>query len=115
MDKYAVSFIYDVGTYLETLDKVEQMGAVMFVPAHADVCADMKQLVRYNRDKVHEVADRFGFTFRICALPHEIMYHFPPTFCTALFWRPGEYHHVPDHRNTASKGHRAYPCILRSV
>ena len=32
LDKYAVSVIYDVGAYLETLDKVEQMEAVIFVP-----------------------------------------------------------------------------------
>ena len=29
LDKYAVSFIYDVGAYLETLDKVEQMEAAV--------------------------------------------------------------------------------------
>ncbi len=58
LDKYAVSFIYDVGAYLETLDKVEQMEAAMFVPAHAEVSADVKEIVRYNRDKVHEVAER---------------------------------------------------------
>ena len=28
------SFIYDVGAYLETLDRVEKMEAAMFVPAH---------------------------------------------------------------------------------
>ena len=58
LDKYAVSFIYDVGAYLETLDKVEQMEADMFVPAHADASADVEELVSYNRDKVHEVAGR---------------------------------------------------------
>ena len=31
LDKYAVSFIYDVNAYLETLDKVERMEAAMFV------------------------------------------------------------------------------------
>ena len=56
LDKYAVSFIYDVGAYLETLDKVEEMKAAMFVPAHAKASADIRELVRYNRDKVHEVA-----------------------------------------------------------
>ncbi len=30
----------------------------MFVPAHAEAAADIKELVRYNRDKVHGVADR---------------------------------------------------------
>lgn len=41
-----------MGAYLETLDKVEKMEAVMFVPAHAEVAADVKELVHYNRDKV---------------------------------------------------------------
>ena len=58
LDKYAVSFIYDVEAYLETLDKVEKMEAAMFVPAHAEASADVKELVRYNRDKVREVAER---------------------------------------------------------
>ncbi len=66
LDKYAVSFIYDVGAYLETLDKVEQMEADMFVPAHADASADVEELVSYNRDKVHEVAGRI---LSICGEP----------------------------------------------
>ena len=52
--------------YLETLDKVEEMEAAMFVPAHADASADVKELVRYNRDKVHGVADRI---LSICGEP----------------------------------------------
>ncbi len=66
LDKYAVFFIYDVGAYLETLDKVEQMEAAMFVPAHADASADVKELVRYNRDKVYEVSERI---LSICGEP----------------------------------------------
>ena len=58
LEKYAISFIYDVGAYLDTLDLVEKMEAAVFVPAHAEVTADIKELVRYNRDKVHEVAER---------------------------------------------------------
>ncbi len=57
LDKYAVTFIYDVAAYLETLDKVEKMQRAMFVPAHAEASSDIKDLVRYNRDKVHEVAE----------------------------------------------------------
>nr|WP_300809690.1 MBL fold metallo-hydrolase [uncultured Acetatifactor sp.] len=66
LDKYAVSFIYDVGAYLETLDKVERMEAAMFVPAHADASADVKGLVCYNRDKVNEVADKI---LSVCGEP----------------------------------------------
>lgn len=66
LEKYAVSFIYDVGAYLETLDKVEGMEAAMFVPAHAEASADIKELVRYNRNKVHEMSERI---LSICAKP----------------------------------------------
>lgn len=38
----------------------------MFVPAHVDASADVKGLVRYNRDKVHEVADRI---LSVCGKP----------------------------------------------
>ena len=61
-----VAFIYDVGAYLETLDKVEEMEAAMFIPAHAEVSADVKELVCYNRDKVHEVAEKI---LSICKEP----------------------------------------------
>ena len=66
LEKYAVSFIYDVGAYLKTLDMVEGMEAAMFVPAHAEASADIKELVRFNRDKVHEVAERI---LSICKEP----------------------------------------------
>lgn len=58
LEKYAVSFIYDIGAYLETLDKVERMEAAMFVPSHGEASADIKELVRYNRDKVYEVSEQ---------------------------------------------------------
>lgn len=58
LDKYGVSFIYDVGAYLETLDMVEKMEAAIFVPAHAEASADVKELVRYNKDKVQNIAER---------------------------------------------------------
>lgn len=66
LDKYAVSFIYDVGAYLDTLDKVEKMDASVFVPAHAEVTEDIKPLVRYNREKVLEIAGRL---LNICKEP----------------------------------------------
>ena len=61
-----VVFLADCISSRETLDKVEQMEAAMFVPAHADASADVKELVRYNRDKVHEVADRI---LSVCGEP----------------------------------------------
>ncbi|MCI8465598.1 MAG: MBL fold metallo-hydrolase [Lachnospiraceae bacterium] len=66
LEKYAISFIYDVEAYLNTLDKVENMDAAIFVPAHAEVSSDVRELVCYNREKVHEVARRL---LSICKEP----------------------------------------------
>ena len=66
LEKYAVTFIYDVAAYLETLDKVEAMEAPLFVPSHAEAAADLTELIRYNREKVHEVAETI---LTICAEP----------------------------------------------
>lgn len=58
LEKYAVPFIYDVGAYLDTLDMVEDMEAAVFVPSHAEVSPDIRELVRFNREKVHEIAEK---------------------------------------------------------
>ena len=57
LDKYRLSFIYDVAAYLNTLEKVKTMQAVAFVPAHAKVTGNIVPLAQYNIDKVLEIAD----------------------------------------------------------
>lgn len=64
--KYAVSFLYDVDGYLKTLDQVEAMEAVLFVPSHAEAAGDIRELVRQNRAKVREVAAQL---LEICREP----------------------------------------------
>lgn len=66
LKKYQVSFIYDVAQYLETLNKVENMQAEKFVPAHADVTTDIKDLIELNRSKVFEIAEKL---LNICKEP----------------------------------------------
>ncbi|MGE4484188.1 MAG: MBL fold metallo-hydrolase [Oscillospiraceae bacterium] len=58
LEKYQISFIYDVRAYLDTLDKISEMKANIFVPAHAEASADIHELVRINRNKVYEIADK---------------------------------------------------------
>ena len=57
LDKYQIGFIYDVAAYLTTLEKVKEMQAAAFVPAHAEVTEDIAPLAQYNIDKVHQIAD----------------------------------------------------------
>ncbi len=58
LDKYQIGFIYDVGAYLDTLEKVKTMTARTFVPAHAAVTDRIAPLAQYNIDKVGEIAQR---------------------------------------------------------
>lgn len=58
LDKYQISFIYDVKAYLQTLETVKGMKARLFVPAHAPVSSEIAPLAQYNIDKVHEIADQ---------------------------------------------------------
>lgn len=66
LEKYQISFLYDVVGYLDTLDKVAAMDAEMFVPSHAAPTADIAPLCRQNGDKVREIAARI---VSLCAVP----------------------------------------------
>lgn len=66
LEKYQIGFIYDVGAYLETLEKVKGMSAKVFIPAHAAATEDICPLAQINIDKVHEIADRI---VDLCAEP----------------------------------------------
>ena len=66
LEKYQISFIYDVAEYLNTLNKVKELKAALFVPAHAEVTKDIKELVQFNIDKVNEIADTI---LSLCKVP----------------------------------------------
>lgn len=57
LDKYKIGFVYDVGEYIATLEKVRDMKAKIFVPAHVEATEDISELAQYNIDSVMEVAD----------------------------------------------------------
>lgn len=56
LEKYHVGFIYDVGAYLDTLDRVEALEGKCFIPAHAEAVEDIRPLAEANRAKVLEIA-----------------------------------------------------------
>ncbi len=66
LEKYQIGFIYDVDAYIKTLEKVKEMEAAVFVPAHAEVTEDIADLAQYNIDKVLEIADRI---VEVCGEP----------------------------------------------
>lgn len=66
LDKYRIGFVYDVGAYLSTLEKVKGLSAKKFVPAHAAACDEIEPLAQYNIDQVHAVAERI---VELCGAP----------------------------------------------
>ena len=58
LEKYRIGYIYDVAAYLDTLERVKQMEAACFIPAHAWPTDDIAPLAQYNIDTVHEIAER---------------------------------------------------------
>ncbi len=56
LEKYQITFLYDVEAYLHTLEMVKGMKAALFVPAHAEAVEDIAGLAQLNIDKVHEIA-----------------------------------------------------------
>ena len=60
LDKYGITFIYDVEAYLESLEKVKNMKARLFIPSHTEALEDIAPLAQYNIDKVNEIADRIA-------------------------------------------------------
>ena len=55
INKYHLFFIYDVKEYLNTLKKIAQMKAELFIPSHCEATKDMINLVKENERKVQEV------------------------------------------------------------
>jgi Zn-dependent hydrolases, including glyoxylases len=66
LEKYQISFIYNVEAYLDTLNMIESLEADVFVPAHAGVTENIKALAGVNRSKVFEIADKL---MEICEAP----------------------------------------------
>lgn len=58
LEKYQITFLYDVEAYLNTLELVKSLEAKVFVPAHAAATEDIAPLAQKNIDKVHEIAEQ---------------------------------------------------------
>lgn len=66
LDKYQIGFIYDVESYLKTLEMVKKLDAKIFVPSHAEMTENIVPLAQLNIDKVYEIAEK---TTEICKEP----------------------------------------------
>ena len=84
LDKYQISYVYDVAAYLDTLERVKEMHATLFVPAHAEATDNIAPLAQYNIDKVNEIA---AHILDFCAAPHtfeEVLQHLFTSYDLAI-------------------------------
>ena len=66
LEKYQITFVYDVAAYLTTLETVKTMEGNIFVPAHAEITENIAPLAQNNMDKVHEISEKI---LKICDTP----------------------------------------------
>lgn len=66
VNKYHISFFYDIAAQFETLDMVEKLEGKLFIPAHAEPFEDIRPLVAANRNKMNEILDKL---VEICKEP----------------------------------------------
>lgn len=56
LSKHRISFIYDIGTHLDSLERLAQVSGAVFVPSHDQPCADIRPLVKENVSAVQDVS-----------------------------------------------------------
>lgn len=56
--KYHLFFIYDVREFLITLDFLEGLKGNLYIPSHCEATADIRSLVKLNRDKIFEIIEK---------------------------------------------------------
>lgn len=66
LEKYGVPFIYDVAAYLDTLRRLPELEAGLYVPAHAEAVEDIAPLAELN---LRHVAALCESVLDLCAEP----------------------------------------------
>lgn len=66
LEKYGVPFIYDVAAYLDTLRKLPELEAKLYVPAHAEAVEDIAPLAELNLRHVEALCES---VLELCAEP----------------------------------------------
>lgn len=61
--KYHVFYIYNLEEHLRTLEYLETISASMYIPAHVEAITEIKELIRFNKEKINEIIE---FILKVC-------------------------------------------------
>ncbi|WMI80511.1 MBL fold metallo-hydrolase [Anaerotignum sp. MB30-C6] len=66
LEKYHISFNYDIEAFFKTLDFIDTLEGSLYIPAHGDPTTDIRPLVEINRQKANEIIAKLE---KICLSP----------------------------------------------
>lgn len=69
VEKHPLIYEYEIGAYLESLDKVEKIKASLYIPYHAEPVKNIKRLIKINRQNVY---DNMETIKKICLTPRAL-------------------------------------------
>ncbi len=61
--KYHLFFIYDVREFLNTLDYLNTLNGILYIPSHCEATSDISSLIELNRNKVNEIMNKI---YNVC-------------------------------------------------
>ena len=76
LKKYTVTYLIDVGGFLDSLDWLEEMDATLYIPSHCVPTESIKELTTANRNYVHRI---IGEIIELCKEPKltdQVVKHF---------------------------------------
>lgn len=63
LSKYSLTYLWDIKTFLETVDTLKTFDADLFVPSHGEPIKEVKNLCDVNKNKIMEIAN---VIYQIC-------------------------------------------------
>lgn len=57
ISKYHLFFIYDVREYLNTLEKLKNIGGKLFIASHCEATENLSKLIELNKNKIKEIIE----------------------------------------------------------
>ena len=57
LEKYGIPFIYDVRGYIRTIESIMSRKMNYYVPSHADITTDIREIAQLNMDAVKRIED----------------------------------------------------------
>lgn len=58
LNKYHIGFIYDIESYLKTLDDISSLDGYICIPSHAPETIEISKLASINREKMFQIMDQ---------------------------------------------------------